>query len=51
MKAKQVFFSVLLFGTAGLLLFMYLQAWIEEHHTGKIEKKRDQKGVSGVPRR
>uniref|UniRef100_A0A8C6N4Y5 Carbohydrate sulfotransferase n=1 Tax=Mus spicilegus TaxID=10103 RepID=A0A8C6N4Y5_MUSSI len=46
MKAKQVFFSVLLFGTAGLLLFMYLQAWIEEHHTGKIEKKRDQKGVS-----
>ncbi|XP_052011808.1 carbohydrate sulfotransferase 9 [Apodemus sylvaticus] len=46
MKAKQVFFSVLLFGTAGLLLFMYLQAWIDEHHTGRIEKKREPKGVS-----
>lgn len=46
MKAKQVFFSVLLFGTAGLLLFMYLQAWVEEHHAGRIEKKREQKGVS-----
>ncbi|XP_051058091.1 carbohydrate sulfotransferase 9 isoform X2 [Phodopus roborovskii] len=43
MNPKQVFLSVLLFGTAGLLLFMYLQVWIEEQHTGRIEKKREQK--------
>ncbi|XP_035294956.1 carbohydrate sulfotransferase 9 isoform X4 [Cricetulus griseus] len=46
MNPKQVFLSVLLFGTAGLLLFMYLQVWIEAQHTGRIEKKRDQKGPS-----
>lgn len=34
MNPKQVFFSVLIFGAAGLLLFMYLQVWIEEQHTG-----------------
>ena len=34
MNPKQVFVSVLLFGVAGLLLFMYLQIWIEEQHTG-----------------
>uniref|UniRef100_A0A4X1VNU8 Carbohydrate sulfotransferase n=2 Tax=Sus scrofa TaxID=9823 RepID=A0A4X1VNU8_PIG len=33
MNPKQVFFSVLIFGAAGLLLFMYLQVWIEEQHT------------------
>lgn len=26
--------DLLLFGVAGLLLFMYLQVWIEEQHTG-----------------
>nr|XP_045233850.1 carbohydrate sulfotransferase 9 isoform X2 [Macaca fascicularis] len=34
MNPKQVFLSVLIFGVAGLLLFMYLQVWIEEQHTG-----------------
>jgi len=34
MNLRQVFVSVLMFGVAGLLLFMYLQAWIEEQHTG-----------------
>ncbi|XP_009862781.1 PREDICTED: carbohydrate sulfotransferase 9-like [Apaloderma vittatum] len=34
MNPRQVFVSVLMFGVAGLLLFMYLQAWIEEQHTG-----------------
>uniref|UniRef100_A0A8C3S8L9 Carbohydrate sulfotransferase n=1 Tax=Chelydra serpentina TaxID=8475 RepID=A0A8C3S8L9_CHESE len=33
MNLRQVFVTVLMFGVAGLLLFMYLQAWIEEHHT------------------
>ncbi|XP_075825372.1 carbohydrate sulfotransferase 9 isoform X1 [Microtus pennsylvanicus] len=46
MNPKQVFLSVLLFGAAGLLLFMYLQVWIEEQHTGRIERKREQKGTS-----
>ncbi|XP_027630003.1 carbohydrate sulfotransferase 9 [Tupaia chinensis] len=34
MNPKQVFLSVLIFGVAGLLFFMYLQVWIEEQHTG-----------------
>ncbi|XP_036983739.2 carbohydrate sulfotransferase 9 [Artibeus jamaicensis] len=46
MNPKQVFLSVLLFGVAGLLLFMYLQIWIEEQHTGRVEKKREQKATS-----
>ncbi|XP_068955941.1 carbohydrate sulfotransferase 9 [Petaurus breviceps papuanus] len=33
MNLRQVFLSVLIFGVAGLLLFMYLQAWIEEQHS------------------
>uniref|UniRef100_A0A672TVV2 Carbohydrate sulfotransferase n=1 Tax=Strigops habroptila TaxID=2489341 RepID=A0A672TVV2_STRHB len=33
MNLRQVFVSVLIFGVAGLLLFMYLQVWIEEQHT------------------
>lgn len=37
MNPKQVFLSVLLFGAAGLLLFMYLQVWIEEQHTGNVQ--------------
>ncbi|XP_015857081.3 carbohydrate sulfotransferase 9 isoform X1 [Peromyscus maniculatus bairdii] len=45
MNPKQVFLSVLLFGAAGLLLFMYLQVWIEEQPTGRTEKKRE-KGTS-----
>uniref|UniRef100_A0A4X2K0M8 Carbohydrate sulfotransferase n=1 Tax=Vombatus ursinus TaxID=29139 RepID=A0A4X2K0M8_VOMUR len=40
MNLRQVFLSVLMFGVAGLLLFMYLQAWIEEQHTDRMEKKR-----------
>lgn len=36
MNLRQVFVSVLLFGVAGLLLFMYLQVWIEEQHTGTL---------------
>ncbi|XP_044279900.1 carbohydrate sulfotransferase 9 isoform X2 [Varanus komodoensis] len=38
MNLKIVYVSVLMFGVAGLLLFMYLQAWIEEHHTVSEEK-------------
>uniref|UniRef100_A0A8B9P4V3 Uncharacterized protein n=1 Tax=Apteryx owenii TaxID=8824 RepID=A0A8B9P4V3_APTOW len=38
MNLRQVFVSVLMFGVAGLLLFMYLQAWIEEQHTGTVGK-------------
>ena len=33
MNPKQVFLSVLIFGVAGLHLFIYLQAWIKEQHT------------------
>ncbi|TEA30169.1 hypothetical protein DBR06_SOUSAS4810040, partial [Sousa chinensis] len=33
MNPKIVFLSVLISGVAGLLLFMNLQAWIEEQHT------------------
>ncbi|XP_021120786.1 carbohydrate sulfotransferase 9 isoform X1 [Heterocephalus glaber] len=47
MNPKQVFLSLLIFGVAGLLLFMYLQVWIEEQHTGRVEKKREQKTTSG----
>ncbi|XP_007933753.1 carbohydrate sulfotransferase 9 [Orycteropus afer afer] len=47
MNPKQVFLSVLIFGVAGLLLFMYLQVWIEEQHKGRVEKKREQKATSG----
>ncbi|XP_006895092.1 PREDICTED: carbohydrate sulfotransferase 9 [Elephantulus edwardii] len=46
MNPKQVFLSVLIFGVAGLLLFMYLQVWIEEQHTGGAKKKREQKATS-----
>lgn len=46
MNPKQVFLSVLLFGVMGLLLFMYLQVWVEEQHTGRLKKKREQKGAS-----
>ncbi|XP_019402853.1 PREDICTED: carbohydrate sulfotransferase 9 [Crocodylus porosus] len=38
MNLRQVFVSVLAFGVAGILLFMYLQAWIEEQHTVCGEK-------------
>uniref|UniRef100_A0A8D2CRL7 Carbohydrate sulfotransferase 9 n=1 Tax=Sciurus vulgaris TaxID=55149 RepID=A0A8D2CRL7_SCIVU len=47
MNPKQVFLSLLIFGVAGLLLFMYLQVWMEEQHTGRVEKKREQKETSG----
>lgn len=36
MKLRQVFVSLLMFGVAGLLLFMYLQAWTEEQNTGTV---------------
>ncbi|KAB0377763.1 hypothetical protein FD755_009341 [Muntiacus reevesi] len=36
MNPKQVFLSVLVFGIAGLLLFMYLQVCIEEQHPGGV---------------
>ncbi|XP_010005133.1 PREDICTED: carbohydrate sulfotransferase 9 [Chaetura pelagica] len=42
MNLRQVFVSVLMFGVAGLLLFMYLQAWIEEQHTEVGEKLQQQ---------
>ncbi|XP_054673869.1 carbohydrate sulfotransferase 9 isoform X1 [Grus americana] len=42
MNLRQVFVSVLMFGVAGLLLFMYLQAWIEEQHTESGEKLQQQ---------
>uniref|UniRef100_A0A4W3GT26 Carbohydrate sulfotransferase n=1 Tax=Callorhinchus milii TaxID=7868 RepID=A0A4W3GT26_CALMI len=35
MKLRHVFLSILSFGVAGLLLFMYLHAWIDEQPTGK----------------
>lgn len=38
MDLKLVYVSVLMFGVAGLLLFMYLQAWIEEQHAGNIKQ-------------
>uniref|UniRef100_A0A2K6THM7 Carbohydrate sulfotransferase 9 n=1 Tax=Saimiri boliviensis boliviensis TaxID=39432 RepID=A0A2K6THM7_SAIBB len=47
MNPKQVFLSVLIFGVAGLLLFMYLQVWIEEQHTGRVEKRGEQKVTPG----
>ncbi|XP_060029629.1 carbohydrate sulfotransferase 9 [Erinaceus europaeus] len=46
MNPKQVFVSVLVFGVAGLLFFMYLQVWIEEHHAGRVDKRREQKITS-----
>ncbi|XP_072854982.2 carbohydrate sulfotransferase 9 isoform X1 [Pogona vitticeps] len=42
MNLKLVYVSVLMFGVAGLLLFMYLQAWIEEQHTESGEKLHQQ---------
>ncbi|XP_032654930.1 carbohydrate sulfotransferase 9 [Chelonoidis abingdonii] len=42
MNLRQVFVTVLMFGVAGLLLFMYLQAWIEEHPTVSGEKLQQQ---------
>ncbi|XP_042299363.1 carbohydrate sulfotransferase 9-like isoform X1 [Sceloporus undulatus] len=42
MNLKLVYISVLMFGVAGLLLFMYLQAWIEEQHTVSEEKIQPQ---------
>ncbi|XP_013796053.2 carbohydrate sulfotransferase 9 [Apteryx mantelli] len=42
MNLRQVFVSVLMFGVAGLLLFMYLQAWIEEQHTVSGEELQQQ---------
>lgn len=47
MNPKQVFFSVLIFGVAGIFLFMYLQVWIEEQHTERVEKKKELKTTSG----
>ncbi|XP_039768474.1 carbohydrate sulfotransferase 9-like, partial [Ornithorhynchus anatinus] len=40
MNPRQVFLSVLVFGVAGLLLFMYLQVWIEEQHPGRRESSQ-----------
>lgn len=34
MTPKRIFLSVLVFGVAGLLLFLYLQVQFEEQHTG-----------------
>ncbi|XP_067402408.1 carbohydrate sulfotransferase 9 [Emydura macquarii macquarii] len=42
MNLRQVFVSILVFGVAVLLLFMYLQAWIEEQHTVSGEKLQQQ---------
>ncbi|XP_061851507.1 carbohydrate sulfotransferase 9 [Colius striatus] len=43
MNLRQVFVSLVMFGVAGLLLFMYLQAWIEEQqHTESGEKIQQQ---------
>ncbi|XP_054842008.1 carbohydrate sulfotransferase 9 [Eublepharis macularius] len=44
MNLKQVYVSVLMFGVAGLLLFMYLQAWIDEQHAESEEKLKQQMG-------
>uniref|UniRef100_A0A8C3LDT2 Carbohydrate sulfotransferase n=1 Tax=Chrysolophus pictus TaxID=9089 RepID=A0A8C3LDT2_CHRPC len=42
MNLQQVFVSLLMFGVAGLLLFMYLQAWTEEQNTVSGEKLQQQ---------
>uniref|UniRef100_A0A669R4K0 Carbohydrate sulfotransferase n=1 Tax=Phasianus colchicus TaxID=9054 RepID=A0A669R4K0_PHACC len=42
MNLRQVFVSLLMFGVAGLLLFMYLQAWTEEQNTVSEEKLQQQ---------
>ncbi|XP_028011544.2 carbohydrate sulfotransferase 9 [Eptesicus fuscus] len=47
MRPRGVFLSVLMFGVAGLLLFMYLQVRIQEQHAGRVERKREQKATSG----
>lgn len=47
MNLKLVYVSVLMFGIMGLFLFMYLQDWIEEQHTGKITNKLA-KSISAV---
>nr|KAF6358014.1 carbohydrate sulfotransferase 9 [Pipistrellus kuhlii] len=47
MRPQGVFLSVLMFGVAGLLLFMYLQVRIQEQHAGRVERKREQKATSG----
>ncbi|XP_060099846.1 carbohydrate sulfotransferase 9 isoform X1 [Heteronotia binoei] len=42
MNLKQVYVSVLMFGVAGLLLFMYLQAWIDEQCAESEENLKQQ---------
>ncbi|XP_060631188.2 carbohydrate sulfotransferase 9 [Anolis sagrei] len=42
MNLQLIYISVLMFGVAGLLLFMYLQAWIDEQHTVSEEKLQQQ---------
>uniref|UniRef100_UPI00398F3910 carbohydrate sulfotransferase 9-like n=1 Tax=Pristiophorus japonicus TaxID=55135 RepID=UPI00398F3910 len=44
MKLRHIFFSILSFGVAGLLLFIYLHAWIEEQPTVlRYKIQRDQR--------
>ncbi|XP_045151996.1 carbohydrate sulfotransferase 9 isoform X2 [Echinops telfairi] len=44
MNPKQLFLSVLIFGVAGLLLFMYLQVCIEEQHP--VTRENNQEHIS-----
>ncbi|KAJ7338765.1 hypothetical protein JRQ81_012667 [Phrynocephalus forsythii] len=43
MNLKLVYVSLLMFGVAGLLLFMHLQAWIEEQPTRNIGQESEEK--------
>ncbi|XP_007422549.1 carbohydrate sulfotransferase 9 [Python bivittatus] len=42
MNLKRIYVSVLMFGVAGLIVFTYLQTWIEDQHTGFEEKIQQQ---------
>ncbi|XP_057383084.1 carbohydrate sulfotransferase 9-like [Balaenoptera acutorostrata] len=51
MNPKQVFLSVLIFGVAGLHLFIYLQAWIKEQHTATEVLKTKASQIAEPPQR
>ncbi|KAM6455142.1 carbohydrate sulfotransferase 9 isoform 1-T2 [Liasis olivaceus] len=42
MNLKRLYICVLMFGVAGLIVFTYLQTWIEDQHTGSEEKIQQQ---------
>lgn len=46
MRPQGVFLSVLMFGVAGLLLFMYLQVRIQEQHAGKTGRPGNHSAIA-----